>query len=72
MLDQYESLTAVEIVVAVKSKKLSAVDIAQKVIALSESGGKEDNAALSICHEKAVKQALRVDEFVSGGEDASR
>lgn len=61
-MSEYKSLTALQIAEQVASGKLSAVEIAREAIRLAGSEGKELNSFITICEEKAIAQAKRVDE----------
>ena len=57
----YKSLSAHEIAAGVSSGKLSAVELAQEALKLAKTEGKEINAFITICEEKALKQAREID-----------
>jgi aspartyl-tRNA(Asn)/glutamyl-tRNA(Gln) amidotransferase subunit A len=66
MLD-YKKMSAVEIREAIAAKKVTAVEIAQESLHLAKTEGKELNAFVTICEEKAMAQAKTVDEKVKSG-----
>lgn len=66
---EYKELTASHIASGVREGKLSAVEIAQESIRLAKTEGKEVNAFITVCEEKALKQAQAVDEKVKRGEN---
>jgi aspartyl-tRNA(Asn)/glutamyl-tRNA(Gln) amidotransferase subunit A len=63
-MSDYKSLTASEIASSVASGKQSAVEIAKDAIRLAKTEGKELNAFITICEEKALRQAAEVDACV--------
>lgn len=70
-MSDYKSLTASEIASSVASGKLSAVEIAQEAIRLAKSEGKVLNAFITICEEKALRQAAEIDRLVRDGHPSS-
>jgi aspartyl-tRNA(Asn)/glutamyl-tRNA(Gln) amidotransferase subunit A len=66
MLD-YKKMSAIEIRNAIAAKNLTAVEVIQESIRLAKTDGKELNAFITICEEKALAQAKAVDEKVKGG-----
>ncbi len=72
LMSDYKSLTATEIAESVKAGKRSAVEIAKEAIRLATTEGKELNAFVTICEEKALRQAAEVDERVKGKEAVGR
>ncbi len=67
-MSDYKKLTAVEIAKKVRTKELKAADLAAEALRLAKSEGKELNAFITLCEEKAIKQAKLVDERVARGE----
>ncbi|MDZ4723975.1 MAG: Asp-tRNA(Asn)/Glu-tRNA(Gln) amidotransferase subunit GatA [candidate division Zixibacteria bacterium] len=66
-MSDYKNLTAVEISEQVRSGKLRAVDLAKEALRLAGTEGKELNAFITLCEEKALAQAKAVDEVVKSG-----
>jgi len=60
-MPDYKSLSAHEIAAGVSSGKLSAVELTQEALKLAKSEGKELNAFITICEEKALRQANEID-----------
>ncbi|MCH8028279.1 MAG: Asp-tRNA(Asn)/Glu-tRNA(Gln) amidotransferase GatCAB subunit A, partial [candidate division Zixibacteria bacterium] len=60
-MSEYKELTAKQMADGVKSGKLSAVELTKEAINLAKTEGKELNAFITICEEKALKQAAAVD-----------
>ncbi len=71
-MSDYKSLTATEIAESVKAGKHSAVEIAKEAIRLAKTEGKELNAFITICEEKALRQAAEVDEKVKSKQAVGR
>ncbi len=65
-MPDYKTLTAKQIADGVKAGNLSAVDLANEALRLAKSEGKELNAFISLCEEKALAQAREVDGSRSG------
>ena len=61
-MSDYKSLSAHEIADGVTSGKLSAVELTQEALKLAKTEGKEINAFITICEEKALKQAGEIDK----------
>jgi len=59
-MPDYKTLTARLIADGVKAGTLSAVDLAKEAVWLAKGEGKELNAFISICEEKALRQAREV------------
>ena len=66
-MPEYKELTAKQMADGVKSGQLSAVELAKEAINLAKTEGKEINAFITICEEKALKQAEAVDELAKKG-----
>jgi aspartyl-tRNA(Asn)/glutamyl-tRNA(Gln) amidotransferase subunit A len=60
-------MTATEIAATVTGAELSAVEVTQEALRLAETEGKELNAFITLCHEKALKQAHAVDKKITTG-----
>ncbi|MDF1544609.1 MAG: Asp-tRNA(Asn)/Glu-tRNA(Gln) amidotransferase subunit GatA [bacterium] len=63
-MSDYKSMTAAEIAKAVSSGQLSAVEITKEALELARTEGKELNAFVTLCEEKALKQASELDQIV--------
>ncbi len=66
----YKSLTASEIAESVSAGKLSAVELAKEAIRLAKTEGKELNAFITICEEKALAQAEKIDLLAKSPQQA--
>jgi len=66
-MSDYKNLTAKQMADGVKAGKLSAVELAKEAINLAKTEGKALNAFITICEEKALKQAAAVDALVKKG-----
>lgn len=60
-MSNHKSLTAHEIAAGVSTGKLSAVELAKEAIRLAKTEGKEINAFITVCEEKALEQAKTMD-----------
>jgi len=69
-MSDYRKLSAAEIAARVKQAHLSAVEIVQEALDLAKTEGKELNAFITLCEEKALQQARAIDEKVRAGESA--
>ena len=63
-MPDYRSLSATEIARKVARGDFSAVEIAQQAIELARTEGKELNAFIAICEDRALRQAEAVDDAV--------
>ncbi len=68
-MSDFKKLTASQIASGVRAGKLSAVALAEESIRLAKTEGKELNAFVTVCEEKALKQAKAVDDKVKRGEN---
>jgi len=66
-MSDYRSLTATEIAAKVKQARLSAVEVTLEALNLARTEGKELNAFITLCEEKALKQAKVIDEKAKAG-----
>ncbi|MFZ1683633.1 MAG: Asp-tRNA(Asn)/Glu-tRNA(Gln) amidotransferase subunit GatA [Candidatus Zixiibacteriota bacterium] len=66
-MPDYKSLAASQIAAQVRDGKLSAVEIAQDALRLARTEGKEINAFISLCEEKALAQAKSIDAGAKSG-----
>ncbi len=66
-MSEYKNLTAKQMADGVKCGELSAVELTKEAINLAKTEGKELNAFITICEEKALKQAAAVDALVKKG-----
>ncbi|MBI5267603.1 MAG: Asp-tRNA(Asn)/Glu-tRNA(Gln) amidotransferase subunit GatA [candidate division Zixibacteria bacterium] len=66
MLD-YKKMSATDIREAIATRKVTAVEIVQESIRLAKTEGKELNAFVTICEDKALTQAKVVDDKVKSG-----
>lgn len=66
-MSDYNTLPAHEIAQGVKSGKLSAVEMTQEALNLAKTEGKELNAFITICEEKALAQAKSIDAETKKG-----
>ncbi|MCM2272951.1 MAG: amidase family protein, partial [candidate division Zixibacteria bacterium] len=67
----YKSLTASEIAESVSAGKLSALELAKEAIRLAKTEGKDLNAFITICEEKALAQAAEIDGLVKKGDPST-
>lgn len=63
-MPDYKNLTATQIAALVTSGELSAVDLAEKALDLARTEGKDLNAFISLCEDKALEQARAVDTAI--------
>ncbi len=63
----YKDMTAVQIAQGVMDQSLSAIEIAQEALRLAKTEGRDLNAFINICEDKALAQANAVDENVRAG-----
>jgi len=63
----YKSLSAHEIAAGVSGGKMSAVELTQEALKLAKTEGKELNAFITICEEKAIQQAKAIDASAKKG-----
>ncbi len=61
-MPDYKSLSAHEIAAGVSSGKLSAVELTKEALKLAKTEGKEINAFITVCEEKALRQAGEIDK----------
>ncbi|HEX2896546.1 MAG TPA: amidase, partial [candidate division Zixibacteria bacterium] len=61
-MPDYKSHSAHEIAAGVSNGKLSAVELTKEAIKLAKTEGKEINAFITVCEEKALKQASEIDK----------
>ncbi len=66
-MPDYKSLSAHEIAAGVSSGKLSAVELTQEALKLAKTEGKEINAFITVCEEKAIQQAKAIDASAKKG-----
>jgi len=64
-------LTATEIAAKIKSKEVSAVEVAKDTISRALKVNAKINAYITICEDVAVEQALLIDEKIADGETLS-
>jgi aspartyl-tRNA(Asn)/glutamyl-tRNA(Gln) amidotransferase subunit A len=67
MMDDYGNLTAVDMIRLVREKEIKAVELAETALNLAESEGKRLNAVITVCHDKALAQAKKVDQIIQNG-----
>jgi aspartyl-tRNA(Asn)/glutamyl-tRNA(Gln) amidotransferase subunit A len=60
-MPDYKNLTATQIAALVTSGELSAVDLAKQALDLARTEGKDLNAFISLCEDKALSQAEAID-----------
>ena len=68
----YKALTASEIARQVSSGKLSAVEITESALTLARTEGRELNAFITLCEDKARAQAKAIDSALKSGKSAGR
>lgn len=68
MVDDYASLSATGIAERIRTKAVSATEVARRAIASAHREGKRLNAVITVCEEKALVQAERVDQALAAGE----
>src|SRR5271157_4847048 len=66
-MTDFTTLTISQIQELLKSRQATAVEIAQSHLARIEEKDKEVHAYLSLCPERALAQAKRVDEAIAAG-----
>ena len=66
-MSEYKKLTASQIAAEVRLGKLSAVAMAEESLRLAKTEGKKLNAFITVCEEKALKQAEAIDLAVKEG-----
>jgi len=64
-MPDYQSMTAGDIVASVRDKKISAVEITHQALRLAKTVGKDLNAFITICEDKALEQAREIDRYVT-------
>ncbi|MDH4156347.1 MAG: Asp-tRNA(Asn)/Glu-tRNA(Gln) amidotransferase subunit GatA [candidate division Zixibacteria bacterium] len=72
LMPEYKSLTAAEIAAGVNAGKLSAATLTEEALSLAKTEGKRLNAFITLCEEKALKQAQAIDREVREGGAAPR
>lgn len=68
-MDQIWEMTATEIAASVRSKKLSATEVAKAHLERLDTVNPKINAVVQDCREDALQAARRVDETIARGED---
>lgn len=61
-------MTALETGAAIKSGKITAVSAAEQVLDAAEKGNEKINAYITVCREKALKRAAKVQKKIESGE----
>lgn len=62
-MSDYESLSASEIADKVSKGEMSAIEITRQALESAKTEGKKLNAFITLCEEKALRQAKRIDEM---------
>ncbi len=68
----YKALTVSQIREGLLAKEFTAVELAEAALSLAESEGQELNCFITLCSEKALKQAAAVDEKIVLGRELGR
>lgn len=68
-MENFASLTAVEMAVQVRAGKLSATELVTESLRRAQTEGKALNAFITLCKEKALAQAATVDRKVKNGDN---
>ncbi len=67
MVEKYGSLTALEISRRVGTGATKAADVAETALQKADTEGRRLNAVITVCHDKARRQAEKIDRLIKDG-----
>ena len=67
MIENFSDLTAADITRLIRKGEVSAIAVAETALDRADTDGKRLNAIITLCRDKAIKQAAAIDSIIKSG-----